>query len=757
MKIIPLVRRGLRKALQTAVMGIAVVLALAFMVTLFSTAFAIRTYRSFDVPDKSVLEKAPDRGLKIADKNGEVFFTFETAGKHAPITVEEMPQHVQEALIAAEDSTFYSHRGFSVRSIARAAKRNWEEKDFVLGGSTITQQLVKNVWLTSDKSLKRKYREVIAAVKIERHFSKDEILELYLNSAYFGEGAIGIEAAAQTYFGKPAKELTVGEGSLLIGLLPAPSALSPVSGDREAAEARQAYVLRRMLQEHYLSEEEYEAAKAETMVFASHDAPENSGAVHYALLVRDLLFEKFSPEYVSQAGLTVKTALDPIWQQEAETALQTQLQKLAYAKAGNGAVVVIDPATREVRALAGSRGWDYPGFGKTNMAMSPRQTGSAFKPIVYAAGLENRVLTASSILEDKPIEFVEGWQPENYDGRFRGRVLVREALANSLNVPAVQAIQKIGTAQVSRLAEQLGITTLSKDAPYNLSLALGTEAISLVELTNVYAAFADGGLSAPPVFITEIHDKQGNQVPFEAPAKQVAVTPETAFIVSSILSDNPARAETFGTSLKLSRPAAAKTGTTQDWRDSWTLGYTPNVAVGVWLGNNDNSAMHRVAGASGAAPVWRTLMERYFQDLPAVDFLAPQHIVAASVCRHNGLLAPARGGGGRGTYTEYFLPGTEPTKRCLFPRPTPEATLGIEPTPRPLPTPQPPSFFFDDVDDLEDLENFLQPTPNLFQYNQQIIIQDGHILESRLKENKNRGKPGQPLPTPFDLTFRPTP
>lgn len=705
-----------------------VVLLLGFSGALFATATAIRTYRSFEVPDKARLERAPDVGLKLADRNGNIFFTFDTAGKHQPIPLEAVSLSVRQALIAAEDSTFFRHPGFSLSSIVRAALENWRAGKFVYGGSTITQQLVKNSWLTSDKSLHRKYREIVAAVKIERHLSKQDILELYLNSAYFGEGAIGIEAAAQTYFGQPAKELSVAQASLLIGLLPAPSALSPISGDKEAASERQEYVLQRMVAEGFLAEEQAAEARQTSLNFYTAPPTAQPTAIHYALHVQNLLFQKFSPEYVIKSGLTVTTALDPAWQSAAQTALEARLQSLARLRATNGAAVAIDPATREVRALVGSRGWNYAGFGKTNMALSPRQTGSAFKPIVYAAGLEARVLTASSVLEDKPIEFVEGWKPENYNRRYRGRVLVREALANSLNIPAVEAIQKIGPSQVSNLAERLGITTLSQDAPYNLSLALGTEAVSLLELTNVYAALADQGLSAPPVFITAIHDKHGEPVAFDQPVKEAAIAPATAFIVSSILSDNAARAETFGSTLKLSRPAAAKTGTTQDFRDSWTLGYTPNLAVGVWIGNNDNTPMNNLAGATGAAPLWRTLMEQYLAELGEAPFTAPAAVVAANVCRHNGLLAPVHTG--RGAYTEYFLPGTEPTKRCTIPRPTP--TAAAEPIPEPMPIPQAsPPIIIEDLDDFDIDEFIVPPTPDFFRYRQQIRFEDLESISIR--------------------------
>ncbi len=633
---------------------------------IFLVALTIRVYRSYDVSSKDSIMNRGDTGLMLHDRNGELFFAFNRARPRIFIPLSEVPLLTQHAIISAEDKAFYTHHGFSISGIIRSAYLDLKHQRVLYGGSTITQQLVKNSFLTSAKSITRKFQEIILAAKLERHFSKNEILEMYANSAYFGEGVFGIEAAARTYFDKDAKELTLGQSAVLAGLLPAPAALSPLALDEKGMKERQLMVLNHMQEDGYISAEEKDAAFTEPITLQRREDGLNETAPHFALMVKQQLDRIYGEEAVIRSGMKVTTTLDLSWQKYAENAVRTHVESLRRSGVGNGAAVVLDPVTGEVRALVGSVDWFQEGYGKANMAISPRQTGSAFKPIVYAQALESQAITAATLLRDAPTTFAGNYKPKNYDGKWRGQVLVRRALANSLNVPAVEAITKVGIPNVVNLARQMGISSMNDNAQYNLSTALGAESISLLELTSAYGTFANNGLHTPYTTVIEMHDKYGREVKFSKKLPVQALDSRVAFIISSILSDNRARAEVFGRLLTISRPAAVKTGTTQDYRDGWTVGYTPSIAVGVWIGNNDNTAMQRLPASTGAAPLWRTLMERYLTELPPEEFTPPGGIVTHRVCQSSTL--------------EYFLPGTTPTRRCM-PSPTPES-------PDPLPTPQ---------------------------------------------------------------------
>lgn len=585
----------------------------------------------------------------LYDRNGELFFAFNRARPRIFIPLSQVPPHTQQAIIAAEDKDFYSHPGFSIKGMARSLYLNIKHKQTTYGGSTITQQLVKNSFLTPRKSITRKFQEVIIAIKIERQFSKQEILEMYANSAYFGSGVFGIEAAAQTYFHKGAHELTLGESAILAGLLPAPSNIAPLT--------RQRTVLQHMQAEGYITASQAAKAIAERITIERREDAINKTAPHLALMVKAALDKTYGEEAVIRAGMKVTTTIDLVQQKYAEQAVRSYINSIRTKHAGNGAAVVLDPKTAEVRGLVGSVGWWQEGYGKANMAISPRQTGSAFKPIVYAAGLTEKSITASTILHDTPTTFAGNYRPKDYDNKWRGPVLVRRALANSLNVPAVETITKTGIANVVSLARSLGISSISNNAQYNLATALGAEPISLLELTNAYATFANQGTYNAPVFIREIRDKYDKPIPLSYPKPRQALDPKVAFIISSILSDGKARAEIFGNMLTISRPAAVKTGTTQSYRDGWTVGYTPNLTVGIWIGNNDNAPMDRLPASQGAAPLWRTLMEQYSANLPQEEFIPPDGLTSKYMC--NG-------------QKEYFLPDTEPTRHCtpsLLPSP----------------------------------------------------------------------------------------
>ena len=353
--------------------------------------------------------------------------------------------------------------------------------------------------------------------------------------------------------------------------------------------------------------------------------------------------------------------------------LKNYVKTLASKRASNGAVVIMHPENGEILALAGSVDWNNPTAGKINMATSPRQPGSTFKPIVYATAFSKNLLTPSSILIDAPQTFGKKYRPVNYDGRYRGPITVRRALANSLNIPAVETLSRVGIPSVIELAEQMGVTTISDTAQNNLSIALGSEAVSLIDLTNVYSTFANYGVNTGKKMITNIYDKYGTPLQIDSHKPKRAVSAEVSFLISSILSDNDSRKAVFGDILVLSKEAAAKTGTTQDFKDAWTVGYTPDFTVGVWIGNSDNTPMQNLPGALGAAPLWRTLMEHMLANQPSQLFSPPPRIVSANICRTRGHSSATGEGYG---HKEFYIKGTEPTRYCAptQPPPSPDET-----------------------------------------------------------------------------------
>lgn len=602
-------------------------------------------------------------GVSLLDRDGKVFYEFNNAHSDTHVPLDQIAPVAKEALLAAEDKDFYEHPGFSITGFVNAVWQNIKPGGSDGGGSTITQQLVKNALLTQDRNFLRKYQELVLSIEIERRYSKDEILEMYLNSAYFGEGAFGIEDAAKVYFGKSAKDLSAAEASMIIGVLPAPGAYSPVTGNPQYAKERQEYVLGRMQEEKYLTEAEADAALAVQLTYQPPQQAQ-SQAPHFALMVKEELEKRYGEEKVARSGYKVKTTISLDWQAKAEEAVAAQVDRLAPSEVSNGATVAIDPKTGEVLVLVGSRDWNNESFGKVNMTTATRQPGSSFKPIVYATGIEERSLTAATILHDKPTDFGGGYRPNNYDGRFRGDISVRRSLANSLNIPAVEAMGIVGITDTIRTAKNLGITTLNESPQtYGLSLALGSGQARLTEMTNAYATFANGGKHNDIQTILEITDKNDDKIFSSNPTSRQAISEQTSFIMSSMLSDNNARAEVFGSSLNLAgnRPGAVKTGTTEDYRDAWTVGYTPSLAIGVWIGNNDNKPMSSVAGASGSAPIWRQLMNQYLSGTSFESFKQPSGVVAQQVCFGTNAIAV---NSGSNTFTEYFRAGSLPTDKC---------------------------------------------------------------------------------------------
>lgn len=668
-------------------------------IVIFLVFIPAYTYNTFagSLDDKSTLMNRNDTGFVLYDRNGTPFFSFDQGKAKTFVPLSQVPQVTQTALIASEDKTFYSNPGFSVLAITRSAFEDLASRSLSYGGSTITQQLVKNALLYSQKSFLRKYEEITLAYETGRRFSKNQILEMYLNSVYFGEGAFGIESAAQTYFNEPSSKLDLAQSAMLVGLLPAPSRLSPLHGDLQAAKQRQQDVLQKMVQQGYITQAQANQAAAEPLKYGSTTPILNNEAIHFALMVRDELIKKYGEQEVANSGFKVITTLDLKTQRYAEKVVQNQVASLAPDNVSNGAAVVMDPKTGEILALVGSRDWHYPGFGQVNVATSLRQPGSSFKPIYYSLALEKGLITPATVLQDVPTTFPGGYKPHDYDYKFWGPITVRRALANSRNVPSVEVMNKLGVQNAIDQAHLLGITTLQDTSRYGLSLALGAGDVKLLNMVDAYSVFADGGKKNPSTDILEIDDKYGNVIYHYQPQPKEVLSPGAAFLISSILSDNQARAEEFGNTLTISRPAAVKTGTTENYRDAWTLGYTPSIVVGAWVGNNDGAPMDNIAGSLGAAPIWRNLMEHLLAGTPVEAFNPPQEVQKYYCASNTTVQSKDPKDPGKTvnkvvstSFQEYFLPGTVPSY-CHFTQTNSTPSTAPSSTPAPTTTPAPPT------------------------------------------------------------------
>jgi 1A family penicillin-binding protein len=627
------------------------------------------------------LPHAPDprhlaESTKILDREGRLL--YDSAGPadahYTYVPLAEIPASLRWAVIATEDASFYSNPGIDPAGILRAALANLRQGGLQQGGSTITQQLARNLYFTpeerSSTSPWRKLKEITLALRLSRSLSKDQVLEQYLNRAYFGNLAYGVEAASRTYFGKSVRDLDLAESALLAGLLQSPADYDPFTR-LEAARARQRAVLRRMTDEGYITAAQAEAAAKESI--ALNRAPFPVEAPHFVAWVRDQLPDLVGEEAVAAGGLRVFTSLDLDLQQAAEVAVTRHLRLLKEHNVTDAAAVAIDPATGQVLAMVGSADYfDESIDGAVNMALAPRQPGSAIKPIIYAAALEAGFTPATPLLDTPaflPTRQDDPYSPSNYDATFHGLVPLREALASSYNVPAVRVLAAIGVDAAVRMGQRLGLTTLKDPSRYDLSFALGGGEVRLLDLTAAYAVFAAGGLRADPVAVTRIEDSHGRLL-YQAPrpGKERVVSPQTAYLLTDILSDNDARAPGFGlySPLVIGRPAAAKTGTTTDFRDNWTVGYTPSLAVGVWVGNARGTPMKRVSGIDGAAPIWHDIMVTAHQMVPPQPFPEPEGIIRLAVCLPSGLLPTPYCQRQR---TEVFAAGSEPSREDDYYRP----------------------------------------------------------------------------------------
>ncbi|NUM25926.1 MAG: PBP1A family penicillin-binding protein [Candidatus Buchananbacteria bacterium] len=599
-----------------------------------------------DLPNPNrIIDRSIALSTKIYDRTGEtLLYDVHGEEKRTFIKLEEIPANLKNATLTAEDRKFYEHKGISVTGIIRSFIKNITTGSKV-GGSTLTQQLVKNAILSPEKKYTRKIKEIILSYQIERKFSKDDILQMYFNEIPYGSVAYGAEAASQTYFGKSVKDLTLAESAVLAALPQAPTYYSPYGSHTDALFSRQHWILDSMAELGYITQEDANKAKEEKIEFKKRD--ENITAPHFVMYVREYLTEKYGELAVEQEGLTVITTLDLYKQKIAEEAVKEVAPKNAEQyNAHNAALVALDAKTGEVLAMVGSKDFfadPYPENctpGKdclfdpqVNAVLRLRQPGSSFKPIVYTAAFK-KGYTPETVLYDVNTKFLNydgrDYEPKNYDLGERGPLTIRKALQGSLNIPAVKAIYLTGVDNVIDLAEDLGYTSFSDRSRFGLSLVLGGGEVKMLEHVSAFATLAREGEWHAPALILEVRDKDGNVLEkFEKKEKKVLET-QIARQINNVLSDNASRAYIFGESNYLTlgaRPVAAKTGTTNDYRDAWTIGYTPSLAAGVWVGNNNNGEMKRGAdGSIVAAPIWNKFMSRVLGDTPAEGFKEPDPI-----------------------------------------------------------------------------------------------------------------------------------
>jgi 1A family penicillin-binding protein len=655
-----------------------------FLIFIFLLSTACFIYLFYDLPSiKSLSQNLNQPSVKITDRSGRLLYEIlpTEGGRNAPLSAENIPQCMKDATIAVEDKSFYQNPGVDIMGIVRAVWINLRGGETLSGGSTITQQVARTLLLSDEKSertLRRKLRETVLAWQLTRAYSKDEILALYLNQIYYGGMAYGIEAASQTYFGKPASDLLLPECALLAGLPQTPGIYNPFTNPDLALE-RQKVVLGLMKKNGFITAAE--KVGAENSPLSYNPAPYPIESPHFVWMIKDQLDELFaSGELDMKQSLVIRTTLDLNMQHLAEEIVKRRiagfkpLEGETNRNVNNAALVVIQPQTGEILTLVGSADYfDASIYGAINMALAPRQSGSAFKPIIYAAALDpnqSQPMTAASTLMDVAHSFTtkdnQPYKPVNYDGRSHGFVSVREALASSLNVPAVLTLQTVGIEKVIALANRLGVHSLDEPRNYDLSLALGGGQMSLLELSRAYAALANDGKYTGTSSILEIRDADGNLLytPQASPAQQI-IDPRVAWLISDILSDDQARQTGFGINsvLKIDRTAAVKTGTTTNFHDNWTVGYTPDLLVGVWVGNSNYQAMHNVTGLTGAAPIWAETMRSILQGRPDKPFTRPDGLIQAEVCDLSGLLpSPAC----PHIKTEWFIAGTQPTTPDTF-------------------------------------------------------------------------------------------
>ncbi|HUV42501.1 MAG TPA: PBP1A family penicillin-binding protein [Patescibacteria group bacterium] len=626
-------------------------------------------FKDLPLPTRLGSEAFP-ASTSIFDRNGHLLYEIYIEKNRVPVELEVLPDYVKQATIAIEDKNFYQHRGFAFEGILRAVTKI-VFKHKLQGGSTITQQLVKTALLTPERTIRRKIREALLAMITEIIYSKDQILEMYLNQVPYGGTAYGIEAASQTYFNKHAKDLSLAEMTLLAGLPAAPTRYSPFGAHPEVTKNRQKLVLGRMVEDGYITEEERKATEEEELEYAP--ATVGIKAPHFVLYVKELLVEEYGEQLVEQGGLKVTTTLDLEIQDFAQEVVATEVADLEERKLNihNGAALVTNPQTGEILAMIGSHDYfDEEYDGKVNVTLSRRQPGSSIKPINYALGLMKGVITPATVINDVPTCFsVPGQKlycPVNYDGQFHGPVQARFDLGNSYNLPAVKVLALNGLEDFVATASAMGITTFEDPSNYGLSITLGGGEVRMIDMATAFSAFANLGIRQNVYAIEKVEDRHGKTLYQKKEQEGERVLPmEVAYLISHILLDNNARSAAFGASsylnIKDHPEVSVKTGTTNDKRDNWTIGYNPSKLVAVWVGNNDNTPMSYVAsGITGASPIWNQIMTYALKDMEQEWPMKPEGVVGANVCALSGKMpnpdSPCE------TRFEYFIEGMVPSE-----------------------------------------------------------------------------------------------
>ena len=636
-----------------------------FLLLLFLFSFYFFILKGLPSP-KELEVRQPDISTKIYDRNGNLLYKIYKDQNRSIISLSEVPIHVRLATLAAEDAEFYSHPGFSVRGISRALIQDIKTGS-VQGGSTITQQLVKNTLLTPEKTITRKVKELILSIEVETTYTKDQILEMYLNEVSYGGTAYGIEEASESYFGKSVEKLDLAEAAFLAGLPQSPTTYSPFGSNPNLAFERQAEVLHLMTINKFITAQQESAALSEELTFKPNRT--EIQAPHFVMYVRQLLVDKYGESMVEKGGLEVFTSLDLSIQKAAEKIVKDEIDRLKGLSVGNGAALVVNPQTGEILTMVGSKDYfDIASDGNVNVTTSLRQPGSSIKIVNYAYALENDY-TAATIIDDSPITYKTAgttpYSPVNYDGRFVGRVSLRSALAQSRNVPAVKVLASYGVGKMINQGQKMGITTWNDPSNYGLSLTLGGGDVTALDLSKVYSTIANYGKRPELISILQVKDYEGKVLEKSTPTLTQEVDPRAAFILTDILKDNQARAPEFGFNsylvVKDHPEVAVKTGTSNNLRDNWTVGYNQNYLVLTWVGNNDNSPMSRVAsGVTGASPIWNKIMSTLLSNTPSIDWKVPDGVSKVNICSITGTL-PCDG---CPTKQEWFLDETKPTKYC---------------------------------------------------------------------------------------------
>jgi 1A family penicillin-binding protein len=631
-----------------------------------------------DLPSPARLKTTTSSySTQIYDRNNKLLYTLYSDRNQTFVPLNKIPKHIQHATIAVEDKDFYRHGAVDFRGIARALYANMVHQQFQ-GGSTLTQQLVKNSLLTPERTIQRKIKEVVLAFAVELLYTKDQILEMYLNQVPYGGTAYGVEAASRTYFGKSVEKLTLAEQAFLAGLPEAPSILSPFGSHPERGKSRQEEILRKMVEQGYITKAEQQEAVKQPLKFQKISNPIK--APHFVFYVKQLLVQKYGEHTVEQGGLKVITSLDLDLQEYAQATVAAEVEKVRHYRVGNGAALITKPATGEILAMVGGRNYFgelepegcIPGSScdfepNVNVAIAERQPGSSIKPINYAVGLV-KGYTAATPFIDAAICFPnppqEAYCPKNYDGKFHGIVQMREALGNSLNIPAVEMLKMNGVDAMIATASAMGITTYKTSSDYGLSLTLGGGEVMMTDMATAFGVFANQGYRVDLHPILKVTDNKGVVLEEYKPPKspifgKKVIPSEVAFIISDILADNKARLMAFGSNSELVIPkqhVSVKTGTTNDYKDNWTIGYTPSYLVAVWVGNNGNKPMSGiVSGVTGAAPIWNALMTHVLEGKKPEIPQKPPNVFGKYVCSSlvigDGTNCPTR--------FEYIIKGTE--------------------------------------------------------------------------------------------------